>query len=418
MIRIRDHLAGDRIRLHCVQSRVDLLEVRDFIKLHKGRWLGFDTESTGLNCYRPGWKLRTAQWGNACDAYVVPAQWHKFIEWAIRQPVRLIGHNGPHDIRCIDEWLGFETGIVCEGETYIPSHHVDSRNQQDGGTGHGLKELSIARIDPSAGKWEKALKEEFKLITVRVPGEFYKSGQRKGQPKYRKARLAEGWGLIDPFNRRYLAYAAADPILTYRLWFKERHLVKQFRSLYKFDHDVQVACDRLQRRGMRVDVKYTERLSRALTRKSNQMLDRAWEEFGCANIQSTDQVAAVLIQLGAELFELTPTGRYKVDASILRALLDNPYSNAKVKSFIHCVLIAKQLIKRRESYTESMLREMDKDGRVHTSLNSLAARTSRMSASNPPLQQLPTKDHEDEIMWESEEEIKSLIRDGMIRMGE
>ena len=401
LIRQRDTLAGDRVRFHCVESSRDLLEVRDFVRDHDE--LGFDTESTGINCYRPGWKLRTAQWGNESDSYVVPAKWRSFISWAMRQPTRLIGHNGPHDIRCVDEWLGYETGVVCWGETYIPAHHVDSRNRQDGGTGHGLKELSVARIDPNADKWEKALKAEFKEILIPIKGEVYKSGPRKGTQKYRKAKLSEGWELIDLFNRAYLAYAAADPILAFRLWQKERHLYRQFRKLYQFDHDVQIACDRLQRRGIRLDVRYTERLSRALTRKADEQLNKAWDEFGCANIQSTDQVAAVLLDLGASLYELTETGKYKVDANVLRGLLDGPYTNGKVKSFIHCVLIAKQLIKRRESYTDSMLEEMDVNGRVHTSLNGLAARTSRMSASKPPLQQLPTKDHEDEIMWESEE---------------
>lgn len=403
MIRIRDRLAGQRVTFHCVQSKEDLQEVRHFIREHRGDWLGFDTESTGSNCYRPGWKFRTAQWGNKSGAYVVPARWRGFINWAINEPIRLIGHNGPHDIRCVDEYLGYETGVICEGETFIPAHHVDSRGPEEGGTGLGLKELSVARIDRNAGKWDIARKEAFKEITIRMPGQFYKSGPRKGQPKYRKAKLTEGWALIRWDHPAMVAYAAADPLLTYWLWEKEQNIRKQFKSLYGFDHNVQLAMDRLQRRGIRLDIPYTERLSKAYTRKSDTMMERALQEFKCKNIQSTDQVAQCLIDLGASLSETTPSGKWKMDANILRGLLDDPYSNGKIKDFIHCVLIAKQLIKRRESYTEAMLREMDVHGRVHTSLKALAARTSRSSASGPPLQQLPTKDHEDEIMWESEE---------------
>jgi len=401
MIRITDRLAGKRIRFHAATSVRDLYEVRDFIRDHD--LLGMDTESTGINCYRPDWRLRTVQWGHKFDAYVVPARFRKFISWAFEQPVKLIGHNGPHDIRCIDEYLGYETGVVCFGETYIPSHHVDSRGKDVGGTGHGLKELSIARIDRNAGKWDIARKEAFKEIRIAMPGEFYKSGPNKGQPKSRKAKLTEGWALISWKHPAMIAYAAADPLLTYWLWEKEQHLLRQFRKLYKFDHRVQLACDRLQRRGISLDIPYTERLSRAYTRKADSMIDKACEVYGCGNIQSTDQVATVLIGLGAELHELTPTGKWKMNAEILRDLMDAPYSSGKIKDFIHCVLIAKQLIKRRESYTEAMLREKDVNGRVHTSLNALVAVTSRMSASNPPLQQLPTKDHEDEVMWQSEE---------------
>lgn len=403
MIRIRDRLAGERITFNGVQSKEDLQEVRHFVREHRGHWLGFDTESTGINCYRPGWKLRTAQWGNRNQAYVVPARWRGFNNWAFNQPIKLIGHNGPHDVRCMDQYLGYETGVVFEGETYIPAHHVDSRGPQDGGTGLGLKELSAARIDRMAGKWDEARKAAFKEITVRVPGEFYKSGPRKGQPKYRKAKLAEGWSLIRWDHPVMVAYAGSDPVLTYWLWEKERHLVQQFKSLYEFDHQVQLAVDKLQRRGIRLDERYTERLSNAYTRKSDAMMERALEEFKCANIQSTDQVAESLLELGADLHEQTDTGKWKMDATVLRGLLKDPYSNGKVKDFIHCVLVAKQLTKRRETYTDAMLEEMDEHGRVHTSLNALAARTSRMSASSPPLQQLPTKDHEDELMWESEE---------------
>lgn len=401
MIRITDRLAGQRVRFHAVETTRDLYEVRDFIR--DNEWLGMDTESTYHNCYRPDWQLRTVQWGQKTDAYVVPAQFRKFIDWAFRQPVKLIGHNGPHDIRCIDEYLGYETGVVCEGETFIPAHHVDSRGKEDGGTGHSLKELSVARIDRNADKWDRARKEAFKEITIPMPGEFYKSGPKRGQPKFRKAKLTEGWSLISWKHPAMIAYAAADPMLTYWLWEKERHLVKQFKSLYEFDHRVQIAMDRLQRRAILLDIPYTKRLSRAYQRKADQMMDRAWGVYRCANIQSPIQVANTLLSLDARLWKKTDSGNYQVDATVLRGLLDDPYSNGKVKDFVHCVLIAKQLMKRRASYTEAMLREMDVNGRVHTSLKPLAAVTSRSSASGPPLQQLPTKDHEDELMWESEE---------------
>lgn len=403
MIRISDRLAGQKVRFHCVESSRDLFEVRDFIRDHK--LLGMDTESTNINCYRPDWQLRTVQWGHKYDAYVVPARHRRFIEWAFRQPVKLIGHNGPHDIRCIDKYLGYETKIVCH-ETYIPSHHVDSRGKDEGGTGHGLKELSIALIDRRAGKWDEARKAAFKEILIPMPGEFYKSngpGHRKGDPKFRKAKLEEGWALIDPMHPAMIAYAAADPLLTYWLWLLEQRFVRQFRSLYEFDRRVAQATDRLQRRGILADVDYTRRLSRAYSRKANQMMARCRDEYKCMNIQSTDQVADALLRLDAELTELTPTGKYKVDAGILRDLMDDPYSNTKIKDFIHCVLIAKQLTKRRANYSDAILREMDEYGRVHTSLNALAARTSRMSASNPPLQQLPTKDREEELEWQMEE---------------
>jgi DNA polymerase-1 len=117
-------------------------------------------------------------------------------------------------------------------------------------------------------------------------------------------------------------------------------------------------------------------------------------EYGCANINSTAQLAEVLAGLGAKLTERTDKGKLKVDDQVMRGLLAT--GNAEVQQFIRAVLLAKQMNKRREAYTDAMLREMDSAGRVHPSINALAARTTRMSVSGPPLQQLPTKDRGDD----------------------
>jgi DNA polymerase-1 len=164
----------------------------------------------------------------------------------------------------------------------------------------------------------------------------------------------------------------------------------------------------LQRRAMRVDVQYTERLSDAYHKRAQEFEAKA-AEYGCANINSGQQIAKVLIDLGAVLHDRTLKGQFKTDDKVLRKLaveaaaqrdparaIDAPESALYIEDFIHAVLGAKQILKRRENYTEAFLREMDAHGYVHPSINTLAARTTRMSISNPPLQQLPTKDREEE----------------------
>lgn len=395
MIRINETIAGERVRFYCAESRRDLLRVRDF--LLENEWVGFDTEATGVNPYKRGWKLRTAQWANGYESYVVPARYRGFISWAFKQGNKYIGHNGPHDIRCVDEHLGHETGVVMEGETHIPSHHLDPRNRDEGGVGHGLKELMVAHVDRQADRWEKALKAAFKEILIPIPGEVYKSGKRKGTQKYRKAKVSEGYGLIDLYHPAYVAYAASDPLGTFRLWQKFQPVVRENIELYRFDKKVQSVLDRLQRRAMLLDVDYTTRLSEAYAKRSHRLRTAAWAEYECENIQSGPQVAETLIGLGAKLTEKTDSGQWKTDAELLRKIYDDPKSNVDVKKFIHYVLGAKQVEKRRENYTEAMLRERDWDDRVHPAINGLAARTTRMSVSNPAYQQLPTKDHEDEL---------------------
>lgn len=397
MIRILDSIAGESIRFNCVESREDLAEVAQFIRDHNA--LAIDTESTGLNTYHPNWELRTVQIGDDYVSYVIPAKWMEFIAWLMRRDINWIGHNGPHDIRSIDCYLGYETYVECTGETYIPAHHADSRNRQEGGIGHSLKELSCSLIDSHADKWEKTLKAVFKTIEIPIPNAYYKSGKRKGQPKVRKARLAEGWALIDPMHPAYIAYAASDPVLTYRLWKKYQPTVREFYDLYQFDKKVQAACDRLQRRAMLLDVPYTMHLSDEFMRVAEVCIAKA-QAYGCGNIQSGVQIAETIHRLGGKLTAQTETGQFKTDNNILRALM-NATPIIGLQDFIHQVLLAKQLIKRRESYTEGMLDEVDAHCRIHPSINTLGARTTRMSVSRPPLQQLPTKDREGDTIDEA-----------------
>lgn len=393
MLIINDTLGGEPVKFYCAETNAEAWRLVD--RLNRFSWWGMDTESTGLNPYKPGWQLRTFQFGRSNRAYVIPARFKKAIECCILSDVNWIGHNGPHDMRCIDVYLGYETGVVCRGETFIPSHHDDPRNVMEGGIGHGLKELAIARVARDAGKWETALKVAFKEIQIPMPGEYFKSGPRKGQPKTRKANISEGWGLIDPASPAYIAYAAADPILTYLVWKRYRQVVRNFRKLYSFDHKVQSACDALQRRGLRLDIDYTQRLDKRFVRVAEQYAARA-KAYGCGNVNSGAQIAETLTGMGVQLRERTPTGNFKTDNRVLREVAKQ-HEGSDVADFIRCVLAVKQLLKRKESYTSAFLRELDADGRVHASINSLAARTARMSVSNPPLQQLPTKDRGEDI---------------------
>ena len=392
MIRLTDSIAGDKIHFYYAETARDVRKI--MVILRSRRVWAMDTESTGLDTFHPDWQLRLFQFGDSTRSFVIPARFKRAIYAVTQMDIRWIAHNGPHDVRSLDAFIGRETGMVCVGETHIPSHHRDSRNRQEGGTGHGLKDLAEALVDPHAGKWERALNVEFKKIQVPVEGAVYKSGPRKGMQRMRTIRLSEGWALIDPTNRAYIAYAAADPILTFRVW---RYLKSQILGnpeLYDFDMRVQAACDRLTRRAMLVDVPYTQQLHRAYERHAKRMTARA-AEYGCRNINSGAQLASTLASLGVELTRMTKTNQLCTDSNVLRPLLthDDPH----VRRFIGAVLAAKQVQKRHDSYTGHFLSQRDSNDRIHPSINTLAARTARMSVSNPALQQLPTKDRESEV---------------------
>lgn len=390
MLEIRDSLAGKPITFYYAETLRDC----DRIVKHAEtayEW-AFDTESTGLNSYHPTWQLRTFQFGNDRRSFVIPAKFRSAIAEVAHLPISWIGHNATHDVRSVDCFLGYRSHMHIGGETYIVSMHRDPRNREEGGIDHGLKDLCTAFIDRAAGKWEKALKQEFKRIEIPIPDAVYKSGKRKGQQKFRKAKMSEGWSLIDPTNRTYIAYAAADPILTYHLWNYLNPERREFDDLYSFDSRVDLACDKLQRRAIKLDVPYTVGFRGALDRRA-QKHTAAAAKLGCKNINSGVQIENALRKYGAVFTEKTAKGAYKTDNKVLTHLLED--GNAEVQALVRHILMAKRVSKRREAYADAMLREMDANGRVHPSINSMAARTIRMSVSRPALQQLPTKEEEE-----------------------
>jgi DNA polymerase-1 len=382
-------LQGDRIYFHFVEDKDDAKRAVNWTRQFIGQDLGMDTESTGLDCYLPDWRLRTFQLGNDIRSFILPAKFRAAITKIWSFDINWIGYNGPHDVRCVDAYLGYESKVVIEQEAYITAHHSEPRKSTEGGVDLGLKEQCIAHVDPSAGKWEVALKQSFKQITVPIPGEVYKSGPRKGQPKMRKALMSEGWALQDIRHPAYIAYAGADPILAYRLWRFNRNAYSRANGLYERDLKIDLICDRLQRRGMPVDERYLKRYRAALNKRAAHFLELA-AELGCTNINSGQQIAATLIELGAQLKYRTPKGKWQTDNTVLESLLHD--ENRDVRRLVRYILTARRLTKRAEVYAAGMLRMMDSEGRVHPSINSLAARTGRMSAGI--FQQLPTKDQD------------------------
>lgn len=390
MIVIYDEIQRERISFHYCENRKDLKEAWEFAK--KNRVLAFDTEATHWDCYRRGWQLRTFQFGDAYRCYVIPAKHKGFIGAVCDLPIKWIGHNGPHDKRSVDHWLGYETPMEIPYETFLLAHQYDPRNASEGGVNHGLKEQCTARIDPNSGKWEKALKAYFKTIRIPISGQVFRSGSRKGAPKDRAARIEEGWTLANPRHPTYIAYAGADPILTYRL--AQYYQRKNFNpELYESDWRIAQVCSRLQSRGMLHDRRYALSYKRALERAIADARAKL-EQFGVTSVYSTQQLAETLIEYGVTLTERTPKGKYKVDTKVMKAILAECVGpeHREIKYFLTQVFRYKRCSKRLSAYANQILNSADHNGRIHPAIRSLGARTGRMSVAEPAFQQLPTKE--------------------------
>ena len=343
--------------------------------------IAVDTETTGLDIFSPGFKVRMVQFGDRDVAYVLNAEEHfQAIKEALSKTDRkFVLHNAPFDLLALDQ-AGLANLEILEGrvfDTRIMAHLLDPRSESEGGLGHSLKKLAKTWVDSTATDGQEELQAEFR-----------KNGWKK----------EEGWAKIDTRNPVYTHYAGMDVILTRRLFDELKPMVFGIgaQHLLKFElHLMQLLC-RMQRRGMRIDVPYTQSLHGRLGMEAAEYTALA-EQYGVEKIGSGAQVANALLAMGETLTEQTPSGAYKVDRAVLLPLADldaqwNRLGLREPNPLADAILRAKRADKWSVAYTGALLDLKDDDDRVHPWINSLQARTARMSVSRPPLQQLPSGD--------------------------
>lgn len=379
MISFEHWVAGQPCRINFPENRDDLVRFEEWLA-QGDRVLAVDTETTGLDVYTPAHRLRLVQFGNRDEAWVLHApSFAPAIVRALRQPRAFVMHNAAYDLLVLDRHLGVTVEELGSRtfDTRVLAHLLDPRADSEGGIGLALKPLSAVYVDPEAPDTQEGLTAEFR---------------RLGFTK------ATGWAGIPTTNELYLRYAGLDVIFARRLFDEIAPMVRDIGldHLSKFEHHLQVLLAILQRRGMRLDVPYVEKLKSELLAEAERFAAVA-ARYGVANPNSTAQVAEALLAMGETLSERTGAGAPKVDKGVLLPLADldlqwqrieartpNPLADAVVRS--------KRAKKWSESYAQAFLDLKDSDDRLHPFIGGLQARTARMSVSRPPLQQLPSSD--------------------------
>lgn len=370
---MREHRPGYGVTIYECEGAGDLPALSAW--LAKQPAVAIDTETTGLNWAAKDFECRLVQFGNANEAWVVPARLldTSLLLLALTTVSTIYMHNAPFDTCVLGATQTWSLANYISSKTIdtrILAHLLDPRARMEGGLGHGLKELSVALIDPDAGRLEKELSEVFRT-------------ELKAKP------VSAGWRLVPDNHPTYVQYAGLDPIWTFRLAeiLERRVRLAGMSHLIDFEHRVQRLTTDMMRRGIPLDVDYTKGLSatledRKLTAEAKAAL------LGCENVNSPDQVVAALMLHGwtPDPKKVTGTGKPAVDKDVLAELSEAGSPLAKA------VVEAKRAGKWQTSYVEAMLSNRDSADRIHPTIRSLAARTARMSVSDPPLQQLPTGD--------------------------
>ena len=320
------------------------------------RWLGerrpvlaFDTETGGLEAWAQ--PLRLVQFGDAMRGWTIP--WHMWggvaLEAFATYEGDLTAHNLKFDAGFIERHCQIKFPWHRSHCTMIQSHLIEANGV------HALKPLAQRLVHPKAATGQEILAQAMK---------------------------AQGWtwATVPVEFPGYWAYAAVDTVLTARVHEAQISEVDAcYRDVYELELAVARIVNDMEQRGMRIDIGYCQWKLQELENFHAAMMDYCEQAYGVRDIGSNAKVAARLVELGEQLTEKTPTGKWKMDEEVIESL-QSPLG-------IH-VRDARRAKKIASTYFSNFLKLADGD-RLHPNIKFLEARTGRMSITQPAMQTLP-----------------------------
>lgn len=325
-------------------------EATDFL-----HWLGerrpilaIDTETGGLDWWRDD--LRLVQFGDGETSYALPFHlWGGIALEAISDYVGpIVMHNAKFDTRYL-EVNGAQFQAPAIEDTRIMAHLVDPSKPTH------LKGLADDWLGANSSQWQADLK---KAMTVN----------------------RWTWATVPTTLPAYWEYACVDTILTARLYAKlAPRLTGRLIEVYELEIAVQQIIDKMERKGVMLDRDYCRQQRHVLDLYIEQAEKYCVETYGF----TTSKNASVVAQLqrdGVVLTKQTAGGNtWSVDESVL-SQLTHPLAQL--------VLGVRKAGKYANAYFGNYLDMADGD-LLHPDVNTLGARTGRMSISRPALQQIP-----------------------------
>ncbi|PIV90012.1 DNA polymerase I [Candidatus Gracilibacteria bacterium CG17_big_fil_post_rev_8_21_14_2_50_48_13] len=171
----------------------------------------------------------------------------------------------------------------------------------------------------------------------------------------------------------------------------EEVLTKELKDkgLWTVYHDTELALvpvlARIESAGVQLDVAYLKTLS---TKLHAELLTLEEEIYGLSgerfNIQSPKQLQTILFEkLGLTTGKKTKTG-HSTNVQVLTELANHHPLPGKILEYRH---LAKLL----STYIDTLPKQVDSKGRVHTTYNQTIASTGRLSSTDPNLQNIPIR---------------------------
>lgn len=344
---------SDKLQLHLVRNHSD---VNAFF-----RWLdqprevlGADTETTGLSAERD--RIRLMQFGDEEAGWAIPWEDWRGVAKEVFDGYagEYVWHNSKFDIRMISNDFGMSVAKWPWHRTHDTmgmAHIIDSQRPK------GLKQLAAKYVDARAVQGEQALH----------------SGMRDNKWT---------WATVPTDYPPYWQYGALDPVLTVHMYHHFKEEVFRHRELYDLEMSAVRVTAKMEENGIRIDRPYTIGLTNKLMQYAEEARSYLKAQYGIAN-PTAMQLIKFFDEAGVPLpNKMTPSGRQAMDAEVMDAI-DHP------------VAVMVQAIKRCEkfshTYLDNFLKMADENDYLHPSIHPMAARTSRMSITEPALQTLPAR---------------------------
>lgn len=348
-------------------------DVQDFM-----RWLSetrdilaVDTETTGFDPYAPGARIRLCQFGDVNAGWTIDAvKWPGLCQHVLNTyQGEIVFHNIDFDAR----WI-----IVHWPEVKFPWSRCHDT-------------MLYQKI------WDNEAPAGLKPLGVKYYGHAADAGQRMLDAGMTRNKWT--WATVPLDFAPYSQYAALDCVLTARI-FRKLHEVHsgKFKRVAELEMHSRRICTNMSLRGMRIDAGYCKSKSIEMDKYVND-LKKYCDDVYHVDIGSTTKLGkyftdieeALRVDRGDPDFQLltqfTATGKPQMNKEVLEHLAAEGYDLAS-----HAV-DARQVEKINNTYLKNFIKFGENDGGiVHHQIQTMAARTGRMSIKDPALQTLPKGD--------------------------
>ena len=163
---------------------------------------------------------------------------------------------------------------------------------------------------------------------------------------------------------------------------------KQLAVYENFDRPLIAVLQKMEEEGIKVDANALLRLKvefeAEIKKYEEEIYTLAGEKF---NIGSPKQIGEILFDKMGIKPKKTAKGSYKTDAETLEMLAEEYELPQKILDW-------RSFAKLKSTYTDSILKVLDKNSRVHTTFNQIVVNTGRLASSNPNLQNIPVRTKE------------------------